>query len=287
MTDPRRKRHIKTPSGPRKKDEGDTSRFKMNPPPMGRTEVPKPKPKPDPSKEPRRDSRDGQQGQGNRGGRGRSQGGARGGRNGGQGRPRSGGARPQGRPQSRPERPKQLEGESWARVLEHNITDGVVTALSEKTFQFCRLKVKTNATPWPVNHRLYIGTDKSKRTEVADILGMAHRDKMSNMAVTEIPVLLEAFVAEHAQHFVDTFYNKAGPMSLKQHSYELLPDVGPVKARNMVKAREQVGMFASMDEFDRLCSIRGCAALAARFAEELEDPTLEPRLTALLLPVGA
>ena len=73
------------------------------------------------------------------------------------------------------------------------------------------------------------------------------------------------------QYFVDEFYNKAGPMSRKQHSYELLPDVGPVKARNMVKARDQVGVFASMDELNALAKIKGAELLAQRFVEEMEE----------------
>ena len=68
---------------------------------------------------------------------------------------------------------------------------------------------------------------------------------------------------------------------------ELLPDVGPVKARNMVKARDQVGVFASMDELNSLAKIKGAELLAQRFVEEMEDKTLVPRLIELLLPVEA
>ena len=116
---------------------------------------------------------------------------------------------------------------------------------------------------------------------------MAHFDKMSNMARQDMPSLVQMFVEEHGQYFVDEFYNKAGPMSLKQHSYELLPDVGPVKARNMVKARDGVGVFASMDELNAQCSINGAELLARRFVQEIEDKALVPRLIDLLLPVTA
>ena len=51
MSDPRRRRQIKTPSGPRKKDAPDLSKYQMSPPPTGRQEVPKPQPKPDPSQQ--------------------------------------------------------------------------------------------------------------------------------------------------------------------------------------------------------------------------------------------
>ena len=53
MSDSRRRRQIKTPAGPRKKDAPDLSKYQMSPPPMGRQEVPKPQPKPDPSQQQR------------------------------------------------------------------------------------------------------------------------------------------------------------------------------------------------------------------------------------------
>ena len=250
---------------------------------MGRQEVPKPQPKPDPSQ---------QRSSGQRGGGGQRQGGRPGGRNqGGRGqggRPggRSQGGRGQGRrDQPRPE-PEALKNESWARVLEHDVKGGVATVMAEKTLVFCRVKVK-GSDVMTVNQRIYIGKDRSKREAISAIIGMAHLDKMSNMAKADLPALVQMFVEEHGQYFVDEFYNKAGPMSLKQHSYELLPDVGPVKARNMVKARDQVGVFASMDELNSLAKIKGAELLAQRFVEEMEDKTLVPRLIELLLPVEA
>jgi putative nucleotide binding protein len=244
----------------------------MKAPSMGRSEVPKPKAKPDPTQLPRENR------QGNRGGQ-RRQGGDR--QQGGRGRQQGGRGRPQ---QARRERPEQLKGEEWARVFEHDTTSNVVTAFTEKGMKCCRLKVKATET-LPLNHRLYIGTDAAQRQNVTSILGMAHFDKMSNMARSDFPVAMQLFVEEHAQYFVDEFYNKAGPISLKQHSYELLPDIGPVKARNMVKAREQVGVFASMDELNSLATVKGAELLAQRFVEEIEDPNQQPRLIEFLLPV--
>ena len=158
--------------------------------------------------------------------------------------------------------------------------------MTEKALVFCRVKVK-GSDVMPINQRLYIGKDRSKREAISAIIGMAHLDKMSNMAKADLPALVQMFVEEHGQYFVEEFYNKAGPMSLKQHSYELLPDIGPVKARNMVKARDQVGVFASMEELNSLAKIKGAELLAQRFVEEMEDKTLVPRLIELLLPVEA
>ena len=44
----------------------------------------------------------------------------------------------------------------------------------------------------------------------------------------------------------------------------------------MVKARDQVGVFASMDELNSLAKIKGAELLAQRFVEEMEDKTLVP-----------
>ena len=275
MSDPRRRRQIKTPAGPKKKETSpDLSKYKFKAA-TGREEVPKPQAKPDPSQERRRGG--GQQRRQGGGQQRRQGGGQRGGRQSGRGQGR--------RDQPRPE-PEALKNETWARILEHDAGSGIATAMAEKSLAFCRIKIKGDEV-MPTNQRIYIGKDASKRTNVAAILGMAHLDKMSNMARQDLPTLVQMFIEEHAQYFVDEFYNKAGPMSLKQHSYELLPDVGPVKARNMVKAREQVGVFASMDELNALAKVKGAELLAQRFVEEIEDKTLMPRLTELLLPVSA
>ncbi|MCH1540225.1 MAG: DUF655 domain-containing protein [Candidatus Poseidonia sp.] len=268
MTDPRRRRHIDAPSGPKKKASADPSSYKMSRPAMGRKEVPKPKPQ-----QPKRENRQGSKQQRGKQSRGQQQ---RGGNNRSQ-RPR----------QDRPERPKALIGESWARVIEHDTDSGVVTALSEGGFVFCRVKVKSNDPVLIPSQRIYIGTEGSKREHVAEIIGTARLDRMSNMARLDIPVVLQLFVEENAQQFLESFYNRAGPLSLKQHSFELLPDVGKKKAKQMVDARNNVGIFSSMNELNDHCNIDGAELLARRFMQEIEDPTLEPRLYSLLLPVEA
>ena len=138
MSDPRRRRQIKSPSGPRKKTNQDLSKYKMSPPPTGRQAVPKPDPKPDPAQQRKQDGqrsgRGGERRQGGRGQGGRGQGRGQGGR--GQGN------RGQGRQnQPRPE-PKELKDESWGRLLEHDVKGGMATVMAEKSLKFCRLKVK-------------------------------------------------------------------------------------------------------------------------------------------------
>ena len=277
MSDQRRRRQIKTPSGPRKKAAPDVSKYQMSPPPMGRQEVPKPQPKPDPSQQ-----RSGGQRQGGRPG-GRNQGGrGQGGRPGGRGQ----GGRGQGRrDQPRPE-PEAVKDESWARVLEHDVKGGVATVMTEKTLAFCRVKVK-GSDVMTVNQRIYIGKDRSKREAITAIIGMAHLDKMSNMAKQDLETVVEIFIEEHSQYFVEEFFNKAGYISMKKHAFILLPGVNTATAQKMVEARNQVGIFASMAEFNSLTKKNGVELLAGRFIQEIHDTSIEPRLIELLLPVEA
>ena len=179
-----------------------------------------------------------------------------------------------------------MKDESWARVLEHDAKAGVATVMAEKTLAFCRVKVK-GSDVLAVNQRIYIGKDRSKREAISAIIGMAHLDKMSNMAKQDLETVVEMFIQEHSQYFVEEFYNKAGYISMKKHAFILLPSVNTATAQKMVEARSQVGIFASMAEFNRLTKKNGVELLAGRFIQEIHDTSIEPRLTELLLPVEA
>ena len=281
MSDPRRRRQIKTPSGPKKKqDTTDLSKYKFKAA-TGRQEVPKPQPKPDPSQQRREGGRGGQggRGQGRQGGQQRRQGGR------GQGG-RGPGGRGQGRRDQPRTEPEAMKDENWGRVIEHDIKSGVATLMAEKTMKFCRVKVK-EADLMQVNQRVYIGKDRSKRESISSIIGMAHLDKMSNMAKQDMETVVEMFVQEHAQFFVEEFFNKAGYISMQKHAFILLPNVNKKTAQKMVEIRNQVGVFASMAEFDSLTKKSGVELLTGRFLKEIQDPSIEPRLIDLLLPVTA
>ena len=140
MSDPRRRRQIKTPSGPRKKATPDLSKYKMQPPRTGRPEVPKPQPKPDPSQQ-------------------RSRGGQRDGKRGGQrGGPRRQNNRGQQGRQQRPE-PEALKNETWARIIEHDTKTG---GDRHGRRRGCRVKVAENDV-LSVNQRIYIGKTGKRR----------------------------------------------------------------------------------------------------------------------------
>ena len=49
-------------------------------------------------------------------------------------------------------------------------------------------------------------------------------------AVSDLPLVAQMFVEENQAHFIKAFFNIAGPLSLKQHAFELLPGIGKKKA---------------------------------------------------------
>ncbi|CAI8416782.1 MAG: Uncharacterised protein [Candidatus Poseidoniaceae archaeon] len=228
----------------------DTS---MPPPATGRKEVPKPQKKPE--QQPQRQQRP-QQRRNNRGNQ-----------------------RPQRRRDGQP-----LYDAKWVRVVEHDVSEGVVTGFTEDTIIPCRVAIESSEALLP-SMRIYVGDD-GKGSPSGSILGGARMDKMSNSAKIDFPLILQLFVEEHGKHFVDAFFNKAGNLSLKQHAFELLAGIGNKKALQMAELRGSSG-FSSMQELNEKCGIDSAELLARRFFSEVEDRSLQPRLIDHLFPVTA
>ena len=256
-----RDRNIKIPKKVDKKPATSSSNYLPSRPAEGRVEVPKKVAKPAQSR-PRNN-------QPRRGGNNR-----RNSRNRGADRPR----------QQKQRRPTPLDDEVWARVIENDPKTNVIVALGESKMMLGRYAAKNPTTT--VGERVYVGVDSNKRTEVGEILGMAKLDRLSNSAVSDLPLVAQMFVEENEAHFIKSFFNIAGPLSLKQHAFELLPGIGKKKALQMVEIRGSSG-FSSLEQLNESCSIDAAELLSKRFVAEIEDKNLQPRLCELLLPVSA
>ena len=232
----------------------DTS---MPPPATGRKEIPKPQKKPEQSSGQRRQQRPQQRG--NRRG------------------PH------QQRPQQRRKDASPLYDAQWARVVDHDASEGVITGFTEETLIPCRIGIESSEALLP-SSRIYIGSGEG--APKGTILGGAKLDRMSNSAKLDFPLIIQLFVEEFGMHFVQSFFNKAGNLSLKQHAFELLDGIGNKKAQQMVELRGSSGI-ASMAELNEKCGIDAAELLARRFFSEIEDRTLQPRLIDHLFPVNA
>ena len=203
-----------------------------------------------------------------------------------QGGQRQGGQRQGGQRGGRPQQKSPLMEESWARVIDHDTAENVVVAISEGQMLLCRLEPKSGIETLLTTSRVYIGTDASKRVNIERVLGMTNLGRVANHVKSDLPLVIQIFIEENEKHFIDTFFNRAGNMSLKQHAFELLAGVGNKKAMQMVDARGSSG-FESLAALNESCNIDAADLLAKRFLVELDDRNIQPRLIDLLLPVKA
>ena len=261
MSGSRRDRNIKVPTRGSKTDRTTAGGHGYSRPAEGRPTVPRPQPK-KAAPQPRQNNN----------------------RQGGQRRQNNN--RQVGQRNNRSQQKSPLMEETWARVIDHDVTDNVIVAISEEKMLLCRLEPKPGVDPLLTTSRVYIGTDASKRVNIGRVLGMTNLGRVANHVKADLPLVIQIFIEENERHFIDTFFNRAGNMSLKQHSFELLPGVGNKKALQMVDARGSSG-FETLAALNEACNIDAADLLAKRFHTELEDRNIQPRLIDLLLPVKA
>ncbi|MGY8701544.1 MAG: DUF655 domain-containing protein [Candidatus Poseidoniales archaeon] len=173
-----------------------------------------------------------------------------------------------------------LEGEDWARVLEHS-GSGVILAVSENKLHLIRLRERPGAERQILGSRVYFGSDVNQREAIAEPLGITRYRDLSNMSKNNLSVIITEIIADLPDAFL-SFFNRAGNLSLKMHAFELLSGIGPRKAREMVSARGRKG-WKDIASLDSSCSIDSATLLAERMAEEISDSKVEPRLVDLLL----
>jgi len=173
----------------------------------------------------------------------------------------------------------------WARVVEHDLGEKVLIVVGENDGTLGRIATKDGADFQPVGARLNL---KKDRGVVESLLETAQVASLSPAARAQLPDALAAMVAEAPSHFLKGFWNAAGHVNRKTHAFQLLPGIGPKKAEELVAARSAAGGgFDSFAALEEAAGFDGAVALAARFAEELLDQNLQPRLVTMLLPVKA
>ncbi len=116
---------------------------------------------------------------------------------------------------NRPEPLAQLIGEEWFTLLEAAPKPGVAMAAKE---------------------RVYIGVEE--RDKIALIKSRVSYDELTQAAKGELPIVLNEIVKEHEQRFVE-FFNKAGPLNIREHSLELLPGIGKKHLQSIIAARNE------------------------------------------------
>ena len=184
------------------------------------------------------------------------------------------------------QRTSPIAEENWARVIEHDTADGIITAITEGKLFMCRLSAKKGIEALNPTDRIYIGLDQSKKEHVDSYVGGAKLDLMSASARQDMPLVVQLFIEDNSEHFIKVFFNAAGFLSRKQHAFELLQGVGNKKALQIVQERGSSG-YKTLQSLNQSCNIDAAELLAKRFIMEIEDQSIERRLIDHLLPVKA
>jgi putative nucleotide binding protein len=117
----------------------------------------------------------------------------------------------------------QVVGEKFFNLLEVVVKDG--------------LDVKTK-------DKLYIG--ENKRDEVKYIRSRIDYNELTSFSKSEIENIIKDLVLEDEKRFVD-FFNRAGPITTRLHTLELLPGIGKRHMWDIINKRK-VKHFESFDD---------------------------------------
>lgn len=133
---------------------------------------------------------------------------------------------PTGKPTDRRSEPvAQCIGESYFNLLEVVVRDGVA--------------VKTK-------DRIYIGADK--REEVKYIKGKISPDELTNYARGILEEVVMEIITKNERKFVE-FFNKAGPITTRMHSLELLYGIGKKHLWSIIGERKKK-LFESFKDLE-------------------------------------
>ena len=96
--------------------------------------------------------------------------------------------------------------------------------------------------------------------------------------------IVESIAMDESVHL--SFFNRAQPISLKMHSYQLLPGIGKSTAQQWVSKRGSMG-WNDLQGVTNAIGQDASELLAERYAQEMEDPAQSPRLIDLVVRAGA
>jgi len=111
----------------------------------------------------------------------------------------------------------------------------IAQALGETYFSLLELVPRPGSTLL-LRERVYIGPDK--REKVQFIRGRLDYNRLTVTGKNELQSVVEELVKRNEPKYIE-FFNKAGPISVRQHSLELLPNIGKKHMWDIVNQREK------------------------------------------------
>lgn len=141
------------------------------------------------------------------------------------------------------EEPKNIKKDEWALVLDFlkhghygmDRSQPVAHVIGEEYFSLLEVIVRDDAE-LKLEERLYIGD--GRRDKVKYIRGRLEPKQLTAVARDELAGIIEGIIKRKPQRFIE-FFNKAGSLTTRMHSMELLPGVGKKHLWSLIEARKE------------------------------------------------
>jgi len=111
----------------------------------------------------------------------------------------------------------------------------LIQAVGDKFFNLLEVVIKDDIKIKPKD-KIYIGAEK--REEVKYIKSRIGYNDLTNFAKTELEDVIKEIIEKDEKRFVN-FFNRAGPITTRLHSLELLPGIGKKHMWEIIKNRRQ------------------------------------------------
>jgi putative nucleotide binding protein len=152
---------------------------------------------------------------------------------------------------------------------------GIIHCITEQHLLLIKARASPGCGVLTPGQKLELPTEEASE-KIALVLGKGRYRELPNQAQAAIVDVMKEILSENPKTCLE-FYNRAGPVSLKYHAFQLLPGVGPRKATQMVKSRVSAG-WMTFEEVDEACTIDSLQLIVERLVEELQDPKMVPSL---------
>ncbi len=113
----------------------------------------------------------------------------------------------------------------------------VCFGVGEEEFKLFELVPKANAKIH-MGDRVYVGENRSLRTQIDHIRKRVGYNELTNTAQTELDYAVEEVVTSNPKRFI-RFYNEAIPISMRKHMLEELPGLGKKSMEALIKERSK------------------------------------------------
>jgi len=144
----------------------------------------------------------------------------------------------------------------------------IAQGIGDKYFNLLEVVIKEEIQLKP-KERIYIGPEK--REEVKYIKGRIRYEDLTTLAKENLKEVLNEIVEKDEKRFVD-FFNRAGPITTRLHSLELLPGIGKKHMWEIIRQRKKK-LFESFEELQKRIPMlpNPKRIIVERILEELQD----------------